>query len=389
MRGHLEQRGKSSWRAKIYVGIDDEGRRQYVVRTLRGSKRDAEDQLNVILLEVGRGPQIVADPTFADLVAKWRDIGTLNLSPTTLAEYQRLLEKRLLPRFGDIKLRTIRPVDVDMFYAELHRGARGAKPLGAQSIQHVHAVLRMLLNQAVRWEWISSNPAAKASPPRIVKVELTVPVPQQVQRLLEHCEDSDPDLSCFLRLSAISGARRGELCALRWSDIDLGSGTMTIARSLVGGRNDELIEKGTKTHAKRKVSLDEETGRTLVAHQHSCEWRARFCDAVLPAGAFVFSDAPDGATPWRPDRVTRAFRRLSDGLDITDVRLHDLRHFAATQLLAAGVPVKTVSARLGHANASTTLNIYAHQLESADDEAARVLAGLLDARANREDLNGQ
>ena len=87
--------------------------------------------------------------------------------------------------------------------------------------------------------------------------------------------------------------------------------------------------------------------------------------------------------------MTRAFRRLSDGLDITDVRLHDLRHFAATQLLAAGVPVKTVSARLGHANASTTLNIYAHQLESADDEAARVLAGLLDARANREDLNGQ
>ena len=388
MRGHLEQRGKRSWRAKIYVGIDDEGRRQYVVRTLRGSKRDAENQLNVILLEVGRGPQIVADPTFADLVAKWRDIGTLNLSPTTLGEYHRLLEKRLLPRFGAIKLRTIRPVDVDMFYAELHRGGRGAKPLGAQSIQHIHAVLRMLLNQAVRWEWIPSNPAAKATPPRILKVELTVPKPRDLKLILEDCEHDDPDLAYFLRLSAISGARRGEVCALRWSDIDFTRGVLTISRSIAGGRNSALVEKGTKTHAARKVSLDEETLRTLVEHQHTCRGRARACDAVLPPDAFVFSDAPDGATPWRPDRVTRAFRRLADSLGATHVRLHDLRHFAATQLLAAGVPVKTVSARLGHANASTTLNIYAHQLESADDDAARVLGGLLDARADKEDQDG-
>jgi integrase len=96
----------------------------------------------------------------------------------------------------------------------------------------------------------------------------------------------------------------------------------------------------------------------------------------------VFSDSPDGAAPWRPNRVTLAFRRLSDGLGINGVRLHDLRHFAATQLLAAGVPVKTVATRLGHANASTTLNVYAHHLESSDVEAAQVLGGLIDDPSN-------
>jgi integrase len=389
MRGHLEQRGKTSWRAKIYVGVDAHGRRQYVMRTLHGTKRAAEDQLNAILTELRREPRVLADPTFADLVAKWREIGTLNLSPTTQAEYERLLEKRLMPRFGTIKLRAIRPVDVDIFYPELHRGGRGAKPLCAQSVQHVHAVLRMLLNQAVRWEWIASNAAAKASPPRVLKSEPTIPEPHDLKRILEDCEHYDPDLACFLRLSAISGARRGEVCALRWSDIDLSRGILTISRSLIGGRNNALVEKGTKTHAKRKVSLDEETIRSLVEHQHTCQGRARACDTVLPAGSFIFSDAPDSATPWRPDRVTRAFRRLADRLGVSDVRLHDLRHFAATQLLAAGVPVKTVSARLGHANASTTLNIYAHQLEAADDEAAQVLAGLLDAPRRRMVQDGQ
>jgi hypothetical protein len=146
MRGHLEQRGKASWRAKIYVGVDANGRRQYVTRTLHGTRRVAEDQLNAILTELRRQPQVVTDPTFADLVGKWREIGAPNLSPTTRAEYERLLRKRLVPRFGAVKLRSIRPVDVDVFYAELHRGGRGVKPLCAQSVQHVHSILRMLLN---------------------------------------------------------------------------------------------------------------------------------------------------------------------------------------------------------------------------------------------------
>ena len=154
-------------------------------------------------------------------------------------------------------------------------------------------------------------------------------------------------------------------------------------RSVVGKRNDDLVEKGTKTHASRRVSLDSTTLASLEEHHRRCEGGAHACGAKLPRTALVFSDSPDGATPWRPIRVTPAFRRLSDGLGVTGVRLHDLRHFAATQLLAVGVPVKTVATRLGHANASTTLNVYAHNLESSDEEAAQVSGGLIDDPARR------
>ena len=384
MRGHLEERGKNVWRAKVYLGRDAEGRRRYTTKTIRGPKGAADDQLNRMLVEARRRRSAAVDPTFTALVTKWRSIATLDLAPSTLAEYERLLEKRLLPRFGATKLRSIRAVDIDLYYAELQRGSRGAKPLAAQSIQHVHALLRMLLNQAVRWEWVPSNPVSRASPPRVQRRESVIPDPMEVQQILESCEWSDPDFGCFLRLAAVSGARRGELCALRWSDIDLESGWLTIARSLTGWRADQLIEKDTKTHAKRRVSLDPETCNSLSVHHRGCEHRARACDAALPTTAFVFSDMPDGSAPWRPDRVTRAFRHLSDRLGVAGVRFHDLRHFAATQLLAAGVPVKTVSSRLGHANPSTTLNVYAHHLESADEEAAQVLAGLLDVPAGSE-----
>ncbi|MGO9596558.1 MAG: tyrosine-type recombinase/integrase, partial [Isosphaeraceae bacterium] len=91
-----------------------------------------------------------------------------------------------------------------------------------------------------------------------------------------------------------------------------------------------------------------------------------------------FSDSPDGSVPWRPNRVTHAFIHLCNEVDVSGVRLHDLRHFAATRLLAAGVPVNTVAGRLGHANASTTLNVYGHFLESSDESAALVLSSLLD-----------
>jgi integrase len=155
--------------------------------------------------------------------------------------------------------------------------------------------------------------------------------------------------------------------------------TVRIARSLVGERNDELAEKSTKTHASRRISLDRATIKSLKSQRRRGEERAGAVRSKLPARGYVFSDAPDGSVPWRPNRVTHAFIHLCSEVDVSGVRLHDLRHFAATRLLAAGVPVNTVAGRLGHANASTTLNVYGHFLESSDESAAEVLSSLLDS----------
>jgi integrase len=380
VRGHLEQRGKNVWRAKVFLGRDADGRQRYVTRTVHGTKRLAEDALHELLSEAGRGDQVVTDGTLADLVQKWRPIAELNLSPTTRREYERLLDRRILPRFGKTKVRAIRAADLDAFYADLQRrGAADGGPLGAQSIRHVHALLRHLLNQAVRWGWMATSPASRASPPRVRRFELSVPSSEEVGRLIAAADAQDSDLACFLRLAVVTGARRGEVCAFRWSDVDFRAATITIARSIAGHRNDELVEKGTKTHASRRVSLDPVTLAALEDQRKRSTDRAAECSVKLQLEGFIFSDSPDGTAPWRPNRVTLAFRRLCVELGISNVRLHDLRHFAATRLLTSGVPVKTVAGRLGHANAATTLNVYAHFLESSDEKAAQVLADLLDA----------
>ncbi len=375
MRGHLEARGSGTWRAKVFLGQDAKGRQRYLTRTVHGTKREADAQLRQLILEAGLAHES-SHATMDDLAAKWLELAPETLSPSTLREYRRILEKIILPQFGSVKVRAIRPSDLDTFYAGLRRRGVSGRPLGAQSVHHVHALIRRLLNQALKWGWILTNPALNATPPRVDRIELDVPDVETVTRIINRAQERNPDIACFLRLAAVTGARRGELCAIRWRDFDK-SGALTIKHSIVDGRNDELIEKGTKTHASRRVVIDELTMRVVDSQRERCEERSKACAKKFTRNNFVFASSLDGSVPWRPHRVTLAFIRLCDELGIDGVRLHDLRHFTATQMLASGVPVKTVAGRLGHANAATTLNVYAHALESSDAEAARLLGNIL------------
>ncbi|MHB8464426.1 MAG: tyrosine-type recombinase/integrase [Acidimicrobiales bacterium] len=378
MRGHLEQRGKNTWRAKVFLGNDaDSGNKRYVTRTIHGTKRQAESILNELLVEVGQNSNAIVDGTFKDLAQRWLALSGATLSPTTLAEYERLLDKIIYPKIGTTKVRALRAADLDAVYTDLQRKSKTRRALSSQSIAHVHALIRRLLNQAVKWGWIVANPATNASPPKVFKYDLQLPPVAVVIKLIAEADKRDPDLACFLRLATVTGARRGELCGLRWRDLDLDAGVLSINHAIVGVRTDTVVEKDTKTHAVRRISLDRATLATLVAHRVVCSERAESCDTAIGAESFVFSKSPDGDAPWLPNGVTQAFGRLCKACDVGGVRLHDLRHFAASQLLAAGVPVKTVAGRLGHANAATTLNVYAHFLESSDEVAANVLGGLL------------
>jgi integrase len=346
-----------------------------LTRTVHGTKREADAQLRQLILEAGLAHE-TSHATMDDLAAKWLELVSETLSPSTLREYSRLLEKIILPQFGSAKVRAVRPSDLDTFYASLRRRGVSGRPLSAQSVHHVHALIRRLLNQALKWGWIMTNPALNASPPRVDRVEFEVPDVETVTKIINFAQVRNPDIACFLRLAAVTGARRGELCAMRWRDVDK-NGTLSIKHSIVDGRNDELIEKGTKTHASRKVMIDALTMRVLNTQRERCEERSKDCGKKFSRNSFVFSSSLDGSLPWRPHRVTLAFTRLRDELGVSGVRLHDLRHFTATQMLASGVPVKTVAVRLGHANAATTLNVYAHALESSDAEAAHLLGSIL------------
>lgn len=184
-------------------------------------------------------------------------------------------------------------------------------------------------------------------------------------------------MAAFLQLAATTGARRGELCAIHWDAVDLERGTVTIARSVVSDSRGAFVEKDTKTHSIRRIALDPTSVEVLRDLRDRADKRAAVCGTTLREDSYVFSRAVDGSKPWSPTDVTHAFAYLRKRLGLGGVRLHDLRHFAATRLLAAGVPVRTVSGRLGHANAATTLGVYAHFLAESDREAANTIDEIL------------
>lgn len=184
----------------------------------------------------------------------------------------------------------------------------------------------------------------------------------------------------------MTGMRRGEVCALRWNDIDLTNGVIEVTRSLVvvpGG----LAEKSTKTDRARRVSLDPVAVALLTEHRQMCEDNVKEAGGTLADDAFVFSPFVEATTPFRPDNVTGFFTRVRDAVGAPTVRLHDLRHFTATQLIAAGVDVRTVAERLGHADASLTLWVYAHVIQERDQAAAAIMGKVLPARKKEPALS--
>ena len=305
--------------------------------------------------------------TVAELCEAWYRHVEPDLSASVAPEYRRLLDRRILPRFGALPLDALTAADLDGWYAELRTGSEGGRPLAANSVRRLHAILRRALNQGLRWGWLTENPADRATPPRARRTDLAVPSPKVVARLLAEAQRTNPALACFLRLAATTGARRGELCALRWTDVDLDAAVLTIGHGVVEHPTRGLVVQDTKTHAVRRLALDPGTVAALAAHRDGAG-----------LDAFVFSHAAGGSRPWRPHYVTLAFTRLRDQVALPRFRLHDLRHFAATQLLAGGQDVRTVAGRLGHADASVTLGTYAHFLAVADRHAADLLGRLVD-----------
>lgn len=378
MRGGLREKQAGVWEARVEAGRDPvTGRRRQVSRTVRGTKREAQKVLNALAADADQGRQTGTCASFKELSERWLELVDTDLSPTTLRRYRNLLSKRILPAIGARSVQSIRTIDLDQLYLGLTREVG----LAPATVRQVHAVIRRAFGQAVRWGWVATNPAANASPPRLSRSGIFPPDVEQVVALLAKANETDRTLGRFLHVAVATGARRGEVCALRWQDLDVGNRTITISRSIaevVGG----LTEKDTKTHAARRIALDPDTLVILQARRDDAEAVAKAADTKLPYAAFIFSPDPDGKRPVDPGSITKQFQKLRGSLGLDTVRLHDLRHFAATRLLAAGVPVRTVSGRLGHANAATTLVVYAHFLEATDRAAANVMGDLIAGRPN-------
>lgn len=345
------------------------GRDRVATRTVRGGERTARRELALLRDEVTSGR--LSAGSVAELLDHWTATSSFEWSASTKRQTASIVERHLKPHLGAMAVTRLMTADIDSFYAHLKtKGGRDGRPLSAGTVRRIHVVLHRALALAARWEWIWRNPASNASPPRSVPAEIRPPSAAQIAGLLRSVEGCQPALHLFLLLSATTGARRGELLALRWADVDLENGSLAIQRAYTEGPSGPVLAP-TKTRRSHRVALDR---MSLFALQ---KFAADEGVNEQSTNRFVFSHRADGASPWLPNWVTKTFIRCRRQAGLPHFRLHDLRHFMATQMLEASIPITVVSARLVHARASTTLNVYAHAVPGADREPAEMLADLI------------
>jgi integrase len=405
-RGNIEQLPSGALRVRVYAGIDPVSKRRHYLREVipPGPKADAEAQrsLTRLLNEVDERRNPRTNATLNQLLDKY--LGTLDRDPGTLSRYRGHVDNHIGPLIGGQKVGDIDADILDSFYAELrrcrvhctgrkridHRTPRPhecdercrphtCKPLAPSTVRQIHFLLSGAYKRAVRWRWVQVNPVDQAEPPPPQRPNPQPPSAADAARLLNETWTADADWGTFVWLAMTTGARRGELCALRWRHVDLDHGVLTLERS-ISQDDEDVREKDTKTHQQRRVALDPETVAALAEHRSACEDRAAALGTSLDHDAFVFSLTPDGSTHLLPRSVTQRYRRLTQRLGI-DSHLHTLRHYSATELIRAGVDVRTVAGRLGHGGGgATTLRVYAAWISESDQRAASTLFGRMPAR---------
>jgi integrase len=301
-----------------------------------------------------------------------REHGEKRLAAKTLERYQQqaaMLDAELLKMpLGEVTaLHLSREWNRLLQSGGRTRGTGVARPLSSKTVRNVAGVVSSAYARGVEWGIVQVNPVPRSKPPVIRRKQGVALTPAQ-QRLLIEAATSDWGLSTFLELDAATGARRGELLALRWTDIE--GNVLSVTRSLSQTKAG-LEFKETKSGRVNRITLPTSAVKALNAHRAAQKrlWQ-QFGPTYRTDLDLVFC-APDGS-PLRPDSVSSAVSALCRRLKLPKgASLHTLRHTHGSHLLAAGVSLADVSRRLGHSNVYVTATVYAHAIAGKDDEAAR------------------
>jgi integrase len=397
----IRQRG-GRYQIRLFGGQDPVTGKQVM---LTGSAEDEDAAIKLrdtFRRQVAEATSARTSVTLGYLLDEW--LAGHQVEETARTSYRVAIEKFIKPAVGDTSLTRLAQLGARPFeqlYAELrvcrrrckgrtfveHRtyrahecdercGPHACRPLSVSSVRECHAVLSGALNAAMRWGWIAVNPLEAVKRPRQQHPKPDPPTAEEAARIVSAAWEQDVEWGTFVWLTFITGARRGELLGLAWEHLDLAAALLTIRRNLVR-QNGQITIKETKTHQMRIVSLDPATIAILIAHKQRAQRRCTELGTTLDDDTFVFSYAPDHRRHCDPDGITHRYTKMTADLGI-DTHLHALRHYSATELIAAGVDVRTVAGRLGHGGGgATTLRVYAAWLAAADKSAAGLLASRL------------
>ncbi|MFZ0147021.1 MAG: site-specific integrase [Xanthobacteraceae bacterium] len=383
--GTIEARGKTSWRLRYRI----KGER--FTRTVHGSKSEALKALRDLLHAGGAGTHVAPNRlSFEAWIEHWLSIGCpgqrrKEIGARARERYSQLLRNHIVPALGDRPLQQLQSTEIDNLYSRL------AETMAAPTLRYVHIVLGSCLATAARTGKISVNPMTQLAkvPANKSEQRATVLEPDQLQALVQGFRGSS--LFLIVAVAAYTGARRGEVLALQWSDLDVAAKTLRIERSVDETRAHGLRIKSPKSaRGVRTINIDDGLIALLLAER---DRHLRLVAGVsesapvdlslvrLPADALMFPAPPAAGKPFSftrlrvPRHVTKAFERIVPRLGFERLRFHDLRASHGTLLLDAGVPAHVVAERLGHDTAVLWRN-YAKMTKSANTSAADVIGSL-------------
>jgi len=415
----IRRRG-DSFQVIVYAGVDPVTKARLYLRETAAEETLAERARTRLLAQVDEQRHAKTRATFRNAMDKWLRVH--EIEPGTREDYERYARLHFYPVFGDEPMGRITSEMLEEFYAELRCCSRRCRngqpavdhrtsgphecqmvrhkrrpgrprhdevhdcaaagctnvecaphacvPLASATIRKMHFTIQGVFTAAVRWGWVDRNPAEVARKPRQPTPQPDPPSVEEAARIIEAAWAEDLNWGTLVWLVMVTGVRRAELLAMRWARVDLEGGAMQVRRNWVDGR-----EKDTKTHQMRRLALDPATVEVLMDHRARFEVDMQRMGCEPTRDAYLFSYRPLRDRPADPSGITHRYARMCAKIGI-DSHLHALRHYSATELLAAGVDLRTVAGRLGHrGGGATTLKVYAAWVGESDRRAAEILGG--------------
>ena len=385
MRGYVTKKGKKYY-VVIYDGIDPATGKEKRRWVAAGNRRDDADKLVTELTKRShRGETVVSEKLTLGqyLTTRWLPVQESRLRASTYDSYRRNIDLHVIPALGERLLDRLTAEDIDLFYASLLKEGRkkkspgekvDAKGLAPKTVHNIHVMLNKALSDAARKGTVVRNVVALADPPSLQARKRNEIKAWDIDQLVTFLGAIAPHrLSPAFFLAAHTGMRRGEVLGLRWRDLDLDANRVAVRQALVSVAYEVSISDVKTGTSRRTIDIDSDVVQVLR------DWfktRTEEREGTEPAADDLVFTKDDGS--WlHPDTFSQLFDRTVARIKVPVISLHDLRHTHATLLLKAGVHVKVVSERLGHANVAFTMNVYQHVLPGMQAAAADTFSLLI------------
>jgi integrase len=384
MKGHLKERSPGHWAIILDATDPQTGKRKRRWHSFQGTKRQAQIECARLISAIQGGTYLEPNKiTVAAFLSTWLDHIKSQVSPKSHERYSGLVNQNIIPALGAVAITKLKPAQISEVYSKaLTSGRKDDKAggLSPRTVGHMHRVLKQALGQAVRWELLTRNPADAVDPPKVDwKPMQTYDLPQTVE-VIEAVRDT-PLLVPAL-LAVLCGLRRGEICALRWRNVDLAAGQISIVESLEQTKAG-LRFKPPKSGKGRTVALSAIVVDELRAH------RVKRAQELLRLGVGLSDDdlviAHADGSVVQPIYISQHWARTIRKTRLAHLRFHDLRHAHATHLLANGVHPKVASERLGHSKVGITLDLYSHVIPGMQEDAAAMVEAALKSAMEKRD----